>query len=311
MSQQLHDIAVVVCTRNRPLELERCLASLDGMVPPAKEIVVVNSAGDEAAKEIALRHGAQYVYAPLPGLSYARNIGASVANCDVLAFLDDDSIADRGWVGALVAGFADPAVAAVTGTIAPLSDTGDFGWEHFDNSLRELPRREVDSGTPDWFWFVNTGRLGVGGNMAFRRDVFEHWPGFDLRLGRGAPIPGAEEHFAFFQLIRLGYRCVHVPEAIVSHPGLSSLERLREFELEMITITAAYMTMLFAEYPEYRLELVKRVTRRLRLGSDRSVGVSIEKRFSRREGLSAVWQGLLAYWSARRSRHHLTPCDSG
>ena len=48
--------------------------------------------------------------------------------------------------------------------------------------------------------------------MKFRREAFQHWPGFNMRPGRGAPIEGAEEHFAFFQLLALGYRCAHVPE---------------------------------------------------------------------------------------------------
>lgn len=306
MSGHLPEVAVVVCTRNRLVELERCLNSLDGMIPPAKQVIVVNSAGDEKAKEIASRHDAQYVYAPLPGLSYARNMGASVANAEVVAFLDDDSIADRAWVGSLARAFEDPGVAVVTGSVAPLPDTGTLGLYHFENPLREMPTRSVDLSTPDWFWFVNTGRMGIGGNMAFRREVFQRWPGFDVRLGRGAPIPGAEEHFAFFQLIRLGYRCLHAPEAIVRHPTLTSLERLQAFELEMISITAAYMTLLLVEYPEYRLELVERVMRRLRRGSDRAVGASIEKRFSRGETLAAVWRGLRAYWNARRSARQRT-----
>jgi hypothetical protein len=52
----------------------------------------------------------------------------------------------------------------------------------------------VDRQTPAWFERANFGGIGDGGNMAFRRYAFAVWPGFDVRLGRGALLHGGEEH---------------------------------------------------------------------------------------------------------------------
>ena len=68
------------------------------------------------------------------------------------------------------------------------------------------PESVFDRETPFWFERANFGGIGDGGNMAFRRCVFDIWPGFDERLGRGAVIDGGEEHYAFFSLLDRGYR---------------------------------------------------------------------------------------------------------
>ena len=54
------------------------------------------------------------------GLSGGKNTGAATASGDIVAFLDDDAIAEPGWLEALEEGFADPAVMGVGGLTRPL-----------------------------------------------------------------------------------------------------------------------------------------------------------------------------------------------
>jgi GT2 family glycosyltransferase len=57
-----------------------------------------------------------------------------------------------------------------------------------------------------------------GGNMAFRREVFERVGEFNPDLGRkGAKLHGGEEVDLFRRMLEAGMRVVYAPDAIVEH----------------------------------------------------------------------------------------------
>ena len=138
--------------------------------------------------------------------------------------------------------------------------------------------------------------------MAFRRSVFDVWPGFDERIGRGTLLSGGEEHDAFYNLIERGYRIVYNPAAVVSHPCARSPEELRTSHLKLLAITTAYITRLAVEHPSSRRALRQYVSDRLRgrprpwAGQSRASGQRIAPR----------WPSLLAMlsgpWIYCRSR---------
>jgi O-antigen biosynthesis protein len=294
MRNQTRAATVVVCTRNRRTELEKCLASLRKMEPAASEIVVVNSAGDDSAREVAATYGVKYVATETPGLSYARNLGAASSSTELIAFIDDDATAKSDWIGQLSAAFDDPKVMVATGTVATPGDKASA----YAIPIGEAQQQSVDRETPGWFWLAASGHIGLGGNMMFRHHAFERWPGFDTRLGRGAAIPGSEEHFAVFQLIEMGFRVVHVPGAVVQHPKVESGSR---FKVQMIEIAAAYLTLLFAEHPRYRMELLRAVIRRVWRGkSERTAATAVDARVSVFERVRAVVRGIARYRKVRR-----------
>jgi hypothetical protein len=119
-----------------------------------------------------------------------------------------------------------------------------------------LVRRVIDSQTSHWFEITNFGGAGDGMNMSFRRKAFEVWPGFDERLGRGALIDGGEEHYAFFSLVKRGYRVVYTPHAVVRHPFPRTRKELRVRYVKDLSAATAYMMLLFAEQPRYRRNLI-------------------------------------------------------
>jgi glycosyltransferase involved in cell wall biosynthesis len=266
--------SVIVCTRNRPTQLHRCLTALANLNYPDYEVVVVDNAPrDQQTREVAARWGVRYILEPVPGVSRARNRGALACESEVVAYLDDDAVADREWLTVLAGDFADPLVAAVTGAILPL-DRGAHA-SPWSASSTERSRQVVDRQTSGWFKSANFGELGDGSNMVFRRSAFDIWPGFDEKLGRGTIVGGGEEHYAFFTLIERGFRIVHNPEAIVRHPDPATADQWRQRHLELAAFTGAYITRLAVEHPSFRVDLARYVIGRLRAKLTASSGKSL------------------------------------
>ena len=71
------DVSVVVCTRDRPEALTRCLESLRSTRPRPREILVVDNAptSDATHRLVAAMSDVRYVRESRPGLSIARNTG--------------------------------------------------------------------------------------------------------------------------------------------------------------------------------------------------------------------------------------------
>jgi cellulose synthase/poly-beta-1,6-N-acetylglucosamine synthase-like glycosyltransferase len=251
---------VIICTRDRPEQLDRCLAAVARLTYPTYEVLVVDNAPTTTeTRDITKRWTAAYLLEPVQGLSRARNSGARAASTDLVAYLDDDSIPEPEWLTHLAAEFATPAVMAAAGRILPLvaeDATGEPA--RWTGSLdRGGARRVVTHAHPLWFELANFGGIGSGGNMAFRRAAFEAWPGFDERLGRGAPIPGGEDYHAFFSLIERGFEVVYAPAAVVHHPDRPDLERRRAQHLKDVAASVGYITLLFVERPAYRRRLIR------------------------------------------------------
>jgi len=261
-------------------------------------LVVDNAPDNKVARDIAAQFGALYVAEPVRGLSRARNTGARASRGDIIAYLDDDSLPEPHWLSALEREFNDPAVMIVTGRIISLPREAERLEEvPFASSPFPLGRRTIDCSVSEWFEMANFGGVGDGGNMALRRSAFDIWPGFDVRLGRGAPIGAGEEHCAFFSLIELGYRAIYTPDAMIGHPCPQTGSEKRAAALGHLCSTSANVTMLFFEQPSYRARLLRYIfggmlgKRRVwRIYNDHPLRV-----ISRYEATRAVFSGLVLY----------------
>jgi cellulose synthase/poly-beta-1,6-N-acetylglucosamine synthase-like glycosyltransferase len=230
------------------------------------EVVVVDNApSDGQAREIAERWGARYLVEPIVGLSRARNTGARACHTQIVVFLDDDAIPEPNWLSELVREFDDPMVMAVTGRILPLSVESEE-----ERILAQLggsdiggQGRKVDKQTPAWFEITYFGGLGSGGNMAIRRRMFDEWPGFDVRLGRGVSMHSGEDNYAFFSIANLGYRVVYAPEAIVRHPYPKTWRELQKRHLRELAASTGLFTFLFFEEPRCQRAVIKYITQAL------------------------------------------------
>jgi O-antigen biosynthesis protein len=246
--------SVVVCTRHRPALLERCLESVSQLEHPGYELLVVdNTPGDRKVERLATEVGARCVVEPREGLSRARNTGGRAAKGDIVAYLDDDAVAEPGWLSRHAAAFEDSSLMATTGRILPVSLDAPAARRYAaagGEDLGKVPLR-VDRANPEWFEMTNFGGIGVGVNMAFRRELFESGWGFRESLGLGAGILG-EEHYAFFTIIRAGHAVAYLPDAIVRHDYPPTEAALRRLRFRILQGGAAYMLMLLVEEPEFR-----------------------------------------------------------
>jgi glycosyltransferase involved in cell wall biosynthesis len=239
--------SVVICTRLRPALLRACLESLAELTIGHEALVVDNSAGDSETKGLADEFQARYLVEPQPNQSRARNLGALRAKGSIVAFLDDDCLAYPDWLDHLAGALAEPGVAASTGRILIGDDPGSF----LDLGPEPLT---LTRSAPDWFERANFGGLGFGGNMAFRRDLFAQGFRFRETLGHGTRIDGCEELYAFFTLLRDGHSIAYVPEAVVRHPRQSD-------ERAGVRRHAAYISLLLAEEPDFRTQVLRHVAR--------------------------------------------------
>jgi O-antigen biosynthesis protein len=225
-------ISVVVCTHNRPVALERCLRMLRKINEPVFSIVVVDSAPiTSEAKSVAARYGALYNCSALKGLSRARNIGTRATNAGIVAYLDDDMVPHRRWLESLISEFTDRDVGAATGPVLTLELAEGTDAElqlATDHAPWGPYRLQIDQSSRQWFERTNFGGIGDG-NFALRRSAFEQIEGFDERLGRGASIDTSEEHYAYFRLVKSGFKIAYHPKAIVFHPDSpNSLDLFRK-----------------------------------------------------------------------------------
>ena len=240
--------SVVICTRNRPEALVRCLQALAQLAYPRYEVLVVDNAPcDDVALETARRWRARYLIEPIPGLSRARNSGARACSSEVIAFIDDDAIPEPTWLSRLTRQFRDPSVAAVTGRTVPLLEGTAVAIPSYETADVGPQPIRLHRSLPLWFEMACFGGIGNGNNMAFRRQVFEWWTGFDEKLGRGALVSSGEEHRAFAHLVESGCTVVYTPDAIVRHRVPQTLEEHRDQYIRSRSDLAAYAVYLLLD----------------------------------------------------------------
>jgi glycosyltransferase involved in cell wall biosynthesis len=304
--------SVVICTRDRPDYLRRCLESIASLDRRPDTTIVVDSAPSHSVRDIAAAYGAQYLHTTQPGLSHARNIGALAATTDIVTFIDDDATAEHGWLGELEREFVDPQVGVVTGACLPeAGDVPDVVREATRVWWRADAEREViDRSVNGWAERALGGGLGTGSCMAFRRNLWSDWSGFDERLGRGVGIPGGEEHEAFYALLHRGYRLVYTPRAIIRHRVLSSDSQLRVFVRDTRATYVAFLLHMAARHASARPaiarvllnRLVPRRIPRARVAGDRSRERGVVPRARLLDWLGSAAAGTAMFIRSRAQR---------
>ena len=217
------DISVVISTRNRAEQLERCLESLrQGRSTPAEVVIVDQSTDDVTVKLTAALTTADsplvYVRHAGRGLGSSQNVGVSRASRPLVAILDDDCVADVEWLTTIARTFgSDPTIDVVTGRVLPLEPVGD----------RVMPVSSRTSATrQDFIGKAAPWHVGSGNNFALRRDAFLAIGGCDERLGPGSPAQGGVDMDLFYRLLRSGAKIRYEPDSIVRHERFTKAERL-------------------------------------------------------------------------------------
>ncbi len=218
-------ISIVVPVHGHAALTRRCLDTVLGDLPDACEVVVVDDASADSTPEVLDSYGDAIRALKLAsnlGYAGACNEGAAVAKGEMLVFLNNDTVPQEGWLGAL-GGYAEahPEAAVVgakliypTGVVQHAGVViGQDGYPH-----------NLYAGLPADHPAVNRSRrlqAVTGACLLVRREAFERAGGFDtgfansledvdlcLRVG----AEGGEVHYCH--------------EAVVTH--LESASRGRE-----------------------------------------------------------------------------------
>lgn len=230
-------VTIAVCTRDRTTELVTCLSALRKIDYEPLEILVVDNAPADDMSRIAVRDLAaadsriRYTCERRPGLSRARNHALASATYEIVAFTDDDTVADAGWPGALVASFtADSQVVCVTGLVAAGS-LQTSSERYFDARYGEfslVPRTYDRHSRAAGLYPYSAGIVGTGANFAVRRSAVTKLGGFDPQLGVGSPGRGGEDLDMFLRVLLTGGRIAYAPAALVWHRHRSDSEALAD-----------------------------------------------------------------------------------
>jgi GT2 family glycosyltransferase len=209
-------VSVVVASIGRP-SVGETLRSIGEAVRSAGVVAETILVWQSTDPYPALQGRGQVVEAFPVGLSYARNRGIEASSGEIVAFIDDDEVADRSWIEGLLKTLSQPPYpAAVCGAILPLDDRGHAHVRSAGAHVRVFRGR----GTAPWY-------VGAGGNMAIRRDRLELLRGFNLSFGLGSHGLSAEDTDIVVRLLRAGETVVWTPNAPVYHPTKTTEERLQ------------------------------------------------------------------------------------
>lgn len=261
----LPTVTVAVCTRDRPTDLEGCLAALCQLRYPHLELLVIDNAPSTDATEQLVSTGypqVRYVREPRPGLDWARNRAALEAQGEIIAYTDDDVRVDPGWVEAIATVFAEqPEVMAVTGLVLPeeleteaqvlFEVNGGFGRGFERKWYRVPPGQKMP-----WHLLSQPGMFGTGANMAYRRRIFEQIGYFDPALDVGTVTNGAGDLDMFFRVLKHHYTLVYEPRALVRHQHRRDYAKLRR-QIRDNGSVYSYLVANGLRYPEERWTLIK------------------------------------------------------
>jgi GT2 family glycosyltransferase len=158
------------------------------------------------------------------GLSKARNTGITIAEGEILVFIDDDAVAEKSWLNNLISNFSSKKIFAVGGLIRPLWEKNKPYW--FPEELlwtigccyKGLPTKKSKIRNP------------IGCNMAFRKIVFDKVGFFKEKIGRLGKVllAGEEAEFSLRIIEKLSEDAIiYDPSAIVYHNVPRSRAKLR------------------------------------------------------------------------------------
>lgn len=310
-------ITVVICTRDHPEALAACLDSLLAQQYPGFRVLVVDNAPTSDATAQVVRAAAErgpveYLLEPTPGLSFARNAAVKAAPGQILAWIDDDEVADPHWLAEVARALHDhPEADVVSGVIVPaeLETKAQIWFEQFGGHSKGRGFK------PDVF-SPATAHLqsplyplppfGTGANMTFRPGVIERIGMFDTALGAGTPAMGSEDTLAFTQVLLAGGTIVYQPTAVTRHFHRRDLAGLEKQMVGYGTGLVAAYTSLLMNRPGVLWPLLKLVPHAFKdmTGKDSLRTATLREDFPR-ELLSANRKGMLAgpraYLKGRRA----------
>lgn len=205
------DVSILLLTKNGRPDIDGLLAALFRQDCSARrEVIAVDSGSVDGTLEVLRRYPVRIAHIPPQTFHHARtrNLAASLASGQILAFLSQDAIpCSDDWLSATLENFEDPRVGAVYGRHIPKLESSQERRDALDAVYGEN-RIVKDPAQPNhlgyrFYHFSNA-------NAAIRRDLWEieHFPE-NLKVFEDLGIAK--------KILDRGWKIVYEPRAAVFH----------------------------------------------------------------------------------------------
>ena len=216
-------VSVVICTYSLDnyRNLTEAVDSLRCQTYPGIEMIVVFDGNRELYKKFISDYACAGALKTIlleqnVGVSEARNAGIRVAAGDVIAFMDDDALAENNWIEKLLSAYESHQAISVGGSIKPIWSGGRP--DYFCEELYWLVGVTQDNFMGNKITEV---RNTYGPNMSFKKVVFDRIGLFNKDLGFAKSgkvyIQGEEAELSLRMQREFGRGVTYNPSAIVHH----------------------------------------------------------------------------------------------
>jgi len=238
------EVSVVIPTYNRKDSLKMTIDSvtMQDYQKEKYEILVVDDGSTDGTSGLCEDYGhivnLRCIQQTNAGPTRARNRGIIEARGAIIAFIDDDCIADKKWLKNMVAGFSDDTVA------------GTYGKVETD----ELPVLYLRTVAP----VDITGHKYPTCNIAYKKKVLEETNGFDETFN----VAFREDSDLAYRILKKGYRITRALDAKVYHP----LKKLSLFGLLKSAFNHQFDVLLYSKHPDIPKDVYGGVITRPEIG---------------------------------------------
>jgi GT2 family glycosyltransferase len=229
VNEKFMQISLIICTHQtrRYSDFVEAINSLLTQNYENTEIIVVVDGNEELYEKISENENKnidKIVFNEKNlGLSESRNRGIKEANGDVIAFFDDDAVADENWLEEIVRMYEEKEAIAAGGKLLPKWETKK------PNFLPE-----------EYYWLVGATHKGFpekvtevrntfGSNLSFKADVLRELGGFRSEMGvKGKGLlQGEETELCERMRNKFGKGVIYNPKAVVYHKVFPERLRMR------------------------------------------------------------------------------------
>jgi glycosyltransferase involved in cell wall biosynthesis len=218
-----YKISAVICSYNRARFIIKAVESIfaQDVDKAMYEVIVVDNNSTDNTLEVLQQfktehpdYNFRFYTETNQGVAHTRTRCAKEAKGELIAYLDDDSMAQPGWLSTTIRFFDEhPEVYSTGGKITPYFLTGIPNWysKYFFGLVGNFDQGPKEKQ-------LTGARYPCGANMAFRKKVFDEIGYFNTDLGRkGTGLLANEEKDIYLRILAHGKKVFYLPQVEVLH----------------------------------------------------------------------------------------------
>ena len=207
-------VSVVIITRDREKELQRCIKSILNNTYKNIEIIIFDNGSQTSSRIIqiflsSLKYNfdinIKYIKSPPKGFAEMRRIAVDNSIGEIIMNIDDDCVAEKHVIPQIIKRFMSDETIGIVG--GEMTNVGFKGKEKFKGTGRigKNGRYEVVRDPKDAEVFGSA-------NMSIRREAFDEVGGYDSFFSGGL-----EEADITLRIKKKGYKVVYEPSVKITH----------------------------------------------------------------------------------------------